>query len=126
MRLSLKKGAHAVVSRAEYRKFRVSRSFFARCGIPRTSTVMSIGFGKSCEEKTSLTLFPAAPLAIQIQKDQSRRSVIRLNRLFQLALSRLCSKLFNNRLDSLPITLGDNPRPRPSNTHSLHGRLRIT
>src|SRR5277367_1403032 len=37
MRLSLKKGAHAVLSRAEYRKFGASRSFFARCGIPRAS-----------------------------------------------------------------------------------------
>src|SRR5258708_33267302 len=35
MRLSLKKGAHAVMSRAAYRKFGASRSFFARCGIPR-------------------------------------------------------------------------------------------
>jgi hypothetical protein len=35
MRPSLKKGAHAVLSRAAYRKFGVSRSFFARCGIPR-------------------------------------------------------------------------------------------
>ena len=35
MRLSLKKGAHAVLSRAAYRKFGASRSFFARCGIPR-------------------------------------------------------------------------------------------
>src|SRR5277367_519093 len=39
IRLSLKKGAHAVVSRAAYRKFGVSRSFFARCGRPRTLTV---------------------------------------------------------------------------------------
>jgi hypothetical protein len=37
MRLSLKKGAHAVLSRATYRKFGVSRSFFARCGIPQVS-----------------------------------------------------------------------------------------
>jgi hypothetical protein len=36
MRLSLKKGAHAVLSRAAYRKFGASCSFFARCGIPRT------------------------------------------------------------------------------------------
>ena len=35
MRLSLKRAAHAVLSRAAYRKFGVSRSFFARCGIPR-------------------------------------------------------------------------------------------
>jgi hypothetical protein len=35
MRLSLMKGAHAVLSRAAYRKFGASRSFFARCGIPR-------------------------------------------------------------------------------------------
>jgi|SRR5580658_4802015 hypothetical protein len=35
MRLSLKRGPHAVLSRAAYRKFGVSRSFFARCGIPR-------------------------------------------------------------------------------------------
>jgi hypothetical protein len=35
MRPSLKKGAHAVLSRAVYRKFGVSRSFFARCGISR-------------------------------------------------------------------------------------------
>jgi hypothetical protein len=35
MRLSLKKGAHAVLSRAAYRKFGASRSFFARCGIPQ-------------------------------------------------------------------------------------------
>jgi hypothetical protein len=38
MRLSLKKGALAVSSSAAYRKFGVSRSFFARCGIPQTST----------------------------------------------------------------------------------------
>jgi hypothetical protein len=37
MRLSLKRGAHAVLSRAAYRKFGASRSFFARCGIPRPS-----------------------------------------------------------------------------------------
>jgi hypothetical protein len=37
LRLSLKEGAHAVISRAAYRKCGVSRSFFARCGIPRTS-----------------------------------------------------------------------------------------
>jgi hypothetical protein len=37
MRLSLKKGAHAVLSRAAYRKFGASRSFFARCGIPPPS-----------------------------------------------------------------------------------------
>ena len=37
MRLSLKKGAHAVLSRAAYRKFGASRSFFARCGIPQVS-----------------------------------------------------------------------------------------
>jgi hypothetical protein len=36
MRLSLKRGAHAVLSRAAYRKFGASRSFFARCGIPQT------------------------------------------------------------------------------------------
>jgi hypothetical protein len=35
MRLSLMKGAHAVLSRTAYRKFGVSRSFFARCGIPQ-------------------------------------------------------------------------------------------
>jgi hypothetical protein len=35
MRLSLKKGAHADLSRAAYRKFGASRSFFARCGIPQ-------------------------------------------------------------------------------------------
>jgi hypothetical protein len=35
MRLSLKRGAHAVLSRAAYRKFGASRSFFARCGIPQ-------------------------------------------------------------------------------------------
>ena len=35
MRLSLKKGAHAVLSKAAYRKFGASRSFFARCGIPQ-------------------------------------------------------------------------------------------
>jgi hypothetical protein len=34
MRPSLKKGAHVVLSRAVYRKFGASRSFFARCGIP--------------------------------------------------------------------------------------------
>src|ERR1700722_10501719 len=38
MRLSLEKGARAVLSRAAYRKFGVSRSFFARCGIPQLST----------------------------------------------------------------------------------------
>ena len=38
MRLSLKKGAHAALSSAAYRKFGASRSFFARCGIPRLST----------------------------------------------------------------------------------------
>ena len=36
MRLSLQKGAHAVLSGAAYRKFGASRSFFARCGIPLT------------------------------------------------------------------------------------------
>jgi triphosphoribosyl-dephospho-CoA synthase len=36
-----KKGAHADLSRAAYRKFGVSRSFFARCGIPRTSTLLT-------------------------------------------------------------------------------------
>jgi hypothetical protein len=35
MRLSSKKGAHAILSRAAYRKFGASRSFFARCGIPQ-------------------------------------------------------------------------------------------
>jgi hypothetical protein len=35
MRLSLKRGAHAVLARAAYRKFGASRSFFARCGIPQ-------------------------------------------------------------------------------------------
>ena len=35
MRLSLKKGAHADLSSAAYRKFGASRSFFARCGIPQ-------------------------------------------------------------------------------------------
>jgi hypothetical protein len=34
MRLSLRE-AHAVLSRAVCRKFGASRSFFARCGIPR-------------------------------------------------------------------------------------------
>jgi hypothetical protein len=37
MRLSLKRAAHAVLSRDAYRKFGASRSFFARCGIPRAS-----------------------------------------------------------------------------------------
>ena len=37
MRLSLKRAAHAVLSRAAYRKFGASRSFFARCGIPQVS-----------------------------------------------------------------------------------------
>src|SRR3984885_11634835 len=37
MRLSLKRAAHAVLSRAAYRKFGASRSFFARCGIPQAS-----------------------------------------------------------------------------------------
>src|SRR5580700_1029685 len=35
MRLSLKRGAHAVLSRAAYRKFGAFRSFFARCGMPQ-------------------------------------------------------------------------------------------
>ena len=39
MRLSLKKGAYAVMSRAAYRKFGASRSFFARCGIPLMLTL---------------------------------------------------------------------------------------
>ena len=34
LRLSLMKGAHAVLSKAAYREFGASRSFFARCGIP--------------------------------------------------------------------------------------------
>jgi hypothetical protein len=38
MRLSLKKGAHAVLSGATCRKFGASRSFFARCGIPQLFT----------------------------------------------------------------------------------------
>src|ERR1700722_11387829 len=38
MRLSPMKGAHAALSGAAYRKFGVSRSFFARCGIPTPST----------------------------------------------------------------------------------------
>ena len=38
MRPSLTKGAHAVLSRAACRKFGVSRSFFARCGIPQSQT----------------------------------------------------------------------------------------
>jgi len=33
------KGEHTDLSGAEYRKFGVSRLFFARCGIPRTSTI---------------------------------------------------------------------------------------
>ena len=37
MRLSLKRGAHAVLSRAAYRKFGASRSSFARCGILQAS-----------------------------------------------------------------------------------------
>jgi hypothetical protein len=37
MRLSLKRAAHAVLSRAAYRKFGASRSFFERCGIPQAS-----------------------------------------------------------------------------------------
>jgi hypothetical protein len=37
MRLSLMKGAHAVLSRSAYRKFGAARSFFARCGIPQAS-----------------------------------------------------------------------------------------
>jgi hypothetical protein len=37
MRLSLKRAAHEVLSRAAYRKFGASRSFFARCGIPQAS-----------------------------------------------------------------------------------------
>jgi hypothetical protein len=37
MRLSLMKGAHAILSRAAYRKFGASRSFLARCGIPQAS-----------------------------------------------------------------------------------------
>src|ERR1700733_9385090 len=39
MRLSLKKGAHAVMSRAARRKFGASRSFFARYGIPLRLTL---------------------------------------------------------------------------------------
>src|ERR1700679_3653325 len=38
MRLSLKKGAHAVLSSAACRKFGASRSFYARCGIPQFPT----------------------------------------------------------------------------------------
>jgi hypothetical protein len=37
MRLSLKRAAQAVPSKAAYRKFGASRSFFARCGIPKLS-----------------------------------------------------------------------------------------
>jgi hypothetical protein len=37
MRLSLERAAQAVLSRAAYRKFGASRSFFARCGIPQAS-----------------------------------------------------------------------------------------
>jgi hypothetical protein len=37
LRLSLKRAAHAVLSKAAYRKFGASRSFFARCGIPQAS-----------------------------------------------------------------------------------------
>jgi hypothetical protein len=48
MRLSLKKGAHAVLSRAAYRKFGASRSFFARCGIPQASpSTLSRGDGST-------------------------------------------------------------------------------
>src|ERR1700742_966741 len=38
MRLSLMKGADAALSGAAYRKFWVSRWFFAKCGRPRTLT----------------------------------------------------------------------------------------
>ena len=37
-RLSLKKGARALLSGAAYRKFGASRWFFARCGAPRILT----------------------------------------------------------------------------------------
>ncbi len=37
LRLSLKRAAHAILSRAAYRKFGASCSFFARCGIPQAS-----------------------------------------------------------------------------------------
>jgi triphosphoribosyl-dephospho-CoA synthase len=36
------KGAHTDLSRVAYRKFGASRSFFARCGIPRTSTLLHV------------------------------------------------------------------------------------
>jgi len=41
MRLSLMKGAHAVLSGVACRKFGASRSFFARCGIPPLLTQTS-------------------------------------------------------------------------------------
>ena len=47
MRLSLKKSAHADLSRAAYRKFGASRSFFARCGIPQASPRACFGFHRS-------------------------------------------------------------------------------
>ena len=58
MRLSLKRAAQAVLSRAAYRKFGVSRSFFARCGIPR---LLAPDFF-AAETFSAVSLAPAALL----------------------------------------------------------------
>src|SRR5271163_3932997 len=41
MRLSLMKAAHATLDGAAFGNSGASRSFFARCGIPRTSTIFA-------------------------------------------------------------------------------------
>jgi hypothetical protein len=56
MRLSLKRGAHAVLSRAAYRKFEAFRSFLARCGIPQVSPsslsrVLQLRTGAPCSHQ---------------------------------------------------------------------------
>jgi hypothetical protein len=59
MRLSLVKGAHAILSRAAYRKFGASRSFFARCGIPQTSPSSLLRYPTS-PHKCSATSLPGS------------------------------------------------------------------
>jgi hypothetical protein len=77
MHLSLKKGAHVALSSAAYRKFGASRSFFARCGIPRSSTGNLVGLSLG-EPVTSFLSHKTAPISTGRWKTRPRHVSNRL------------------------------------------------
>ena len=102
MRLSLKRAAHADLSRAAYRKFGASRSFFARCGIPRTSP-SSLPMGDRIFYFTALA---STTYAVSFKGNRIAQSIIALPFVISTDLSPLCGRslleYFSNKASRRP------------------------